>query len=347
MMRTLMVICIAACTSFFCSSARAEGDSQSETNIVHEMREALPPFFAEHSITGMCVNLYGDRGYRQSMNLDFVHQKGCLDVYISKSCQTRLEKDFSASEWKKILRIIQLARFETWESSYSTEYVDGGCTWNITFFSPTSAVRKIVGCAAAPRYILWVDDIVDLIKEDVLDMSFAHSFALVSVSAEIQWIKSSVRKWQDDQTGLTWFYTPADDSKWWGSSIIGVCPHPSGELKIPSSIESTKIVRISPRALRNCMELTSVEFPATVVEIGDDLFDGCENLKEITFKGPRPSFTELLKGYPISGHVAADKCVIYADTNEKGWCNPDVFCGFRVLHRAAGDDDNGVKSKGQ
>lgn len=333
MMRSQIVFCAAASASILCSLLRAECESPNVEQIAHSGSEALPSFFTENSVTGMCVNLNGGPGTRQTMMLDLLHREGGLDVCWRGGGQTQLKKQFSTSEWGEVIKCIRDARFETWEHRFWSDDVIDGCSWEITFLSSTNCPKKITGHGAAPRYILFIDDIAERLKSDVTDSSFAVSFAGVSSSTDAQWLMSAVRKWHDDKTGLTWFYSPEDDSKWWGSSIVGVWPRPSGDLKIPGCIQSVIIKKIYPKAFRKSLGLTSVEIPATVAELGGDVFDGCENLKEITFKGPRPSFPERIGESLISGRVASDKCVVYADGKKKGWTIPGSFCGFRVLER--------------
>jgi len=333
MTRSKIVVWVAVSAGILSFLLRAECGSPGVEQIVHGSSEALPSFFTENSVTGMCMNLKGGPGSRQSMMLDLLRWTGSLDVYCSGISQTQLKKQFSASEWREVIKCICAARFETWEPRYWSDDVIDGCSWDVTFLSSTNVAKKITGYGAAPRYILFIDDIVKRLNSDVSDLSFAECFASVSSSTDAQWLMSAVRKWHDGKTGLTWFYSPDDDSKWWGSSIVGVCPRPSGDLKIPGCIQSVNIKKIYPKVFKKSLELTSVEIPETVAELGCDVFDGCENLRRITFKGPRPSFTELMGGYPVSGHVASDKCVVYADGKEKGWTIPGAFCGFRVLER--------------
>lgn len=97
--------------------------------------------------------------------------------------------------------------------------------------------------------------------------------------------------------------------------------HYSGDIDIPSSVTHNGIVYlvsgISNWAFENCNEMTSVNMPSTIKEIGDGAFYGCSNLSTINIPasiqvmGERSFFlsglntieSHLLEPFPISDDV--------------------------------------------
>ncbi len=55
-----------------------------------------------------------------------------------------------------------------------------------------------------------------------------------------------------------------------------------GEITLPSSISGIKISKIGNEAFKECVELTNITIPDSVVEIGYGAFKGCTKLKSIT-----------------------------------------------------------------
>ena len=47
-----------------------------------------------------------------------------------------------------------------------------------------------------------------------------------------------------------------------------------GQLDIPDWLNGNKVVRIGPRAFRNCLSLESIRLPSSVVSIGESAFAG-------------------------------------------------------------------------
>ena len=61
----------------------------------------------------------------------------------------------------------------------------------------------------------------------------------------------------------------------------GAQESPSGELKIPESIDGVTVRAIAPGAFRGYERLTSVEIPPSVVSIGEDAFRDCAQLSSV------------------------------------------------------------------
>jgi len=63
--------------------------------------------------------------------------------------------------------------------------------------------------------------------------------------------------------------------------ITGYKGEASGPLTFPESIEGYIVSKIGDNAFKNCENITSILFPATVVEIGKSAFEGCTSLSNI------------------------------------------------------------------
>ena len=88
--------------------------------------------------------------------------------------------------------------------------------------------------------------------------------------------------------GYTWSYR-VDNG---GAAIVAekdgrfscaVSPAPTGDLKIPATLNGVKVTRIGRAAFQHCKELTSVAIPEGVTHIEWHAFDDCGGLKSVTF----------------------------------------------------------------
>ncbi len=73
-----------------------------------------------------------------------------------------------------------------------------------------------------------------------------------------------------------------DISKKSGAVVVGYTGD-SNAISIPSKVNGLDVVGIGDFAFANCTVLTSVEIPATVSRVGNQVFDGCKSLTSISF----------------------------------------------------------------
>ena len=76
-----------------------------------------------------------------------------------------------------------------------------------------------------------------------------------------------------------WEVEPSADGK--GCVIVSVSPSPSGNLKIPATVNGIPVVGIGYRAFWNMHELWDVRIPDSVMDIGTEAFMDCESLVEV------------------------------------------------------------------
>lgn len=79
-------------------------------------------------------------------------------------------------------------------------------------------------------------------------------------------------------TSGQWWYIQEDD----GVMITGYVEEPVGDLVIPGEIDGYAVTRIGDSAFANCMDLTSVTIPESVVSIDVEAFYMCVSLTSVT-----------------------------------------------------------------
>ncbi len=74
----------------------------------------------------------------------------------------------------------------------------------------------------------------------------------------------------------------------------------TGELVIPSQLDGYQVGYIDNAAFMNAKGLTSVTIPATVTDMGNSVFFGCENLEKIHVEAGNPYFAEIDDGVLVA-----------------------------------------------
>ena len=66
------------------------------------------------------------------------------------------------------------------------------------------------------------------------------------------------------------------------AATIGAIPtSTAGAIEIPATLGGCPVTRIAAGAFADCASLTSVSFPTSVWDVGQDAFDGCAGLTEV------------------------------------------------------------------
>ena len=104
--------------------------------------------------------------------------------------------------------------------------------------------------------------------------------------------------------GYTWSYRVRNGeativSEKGGKYSCAVSPMPTGDVKIPTTLNGIKVTRIGRAAFRLCKKLTSATIPEGVTLIDVHAFDLCDGLKSVTL----PSSLKVI------GPAAFGKCV--------------------------------------
>ncbi|MBO7047863.1 MAG: InlB B-repeat-containing protein [Spirochaetia bacterium] len=117
---------------------------------------------------------------------------------------------------------------------------------------------------------------------------------------------------------------------------------------IPKAIDGYTVSSIGDNAFQDCSNLAEVTIPETVTEIGDSAFSGCSNLSEITMQGTTP---------PTVGANAFDGCVqlavnvpqsaASAYTSDPNWSTVPILAPntFSILYNGNGSDGGIVPSR--
>lgn len=92
-----------------------------------------------------------------------------------------------------------------------------------------------------------------------------------------------------------------------GKAILLQANRTAEHFSFPAEIEGIPVTEVAPGGFKYCTALTELEIPAQIVKIGEDAFDGCENLKTVSF----PKGIEL----PAVKEQAAG---VYYDTEHNG-----------------------------
>ncbi len=107
-----------------------------------------------------------------------------------------------------------------------------------------------------------------------------------------------------------------------GDTIIGFIPPENwdGELIIPSEVDGVPVTKIGEGAFKDNKELIKVIIPPHITDIGDNAFEGCDNLVEVNILNPEANIGESENTFPenteIKGHkgsTARD----YAENNNR------------------------------
>ena len=96
-----------------------------------------------------------------------------------------------------------------------------------------------------------------------------------------------------DDDGNTWLYTIEDGEVnlgHWGSTPVLKNPATVGTVKVPETIGGFPLSVIPDDAFENCVNLTCIEIPATIVDVGATAFNGCTSLEEIKVAAANPEF---------------------------------------------------------
>ena len=129
--------------------------------------------------------------------------------------------------------------------------------------------------------------------------------------------------------GYTWSYR-VDNG---GAAIVAekdgrfscaVSPAPTGDLKIPATLNGVKVTRIGRAAFQHCKELTSVAIPEGVTHIEWHAFDDCGGLKSVSL----PSSLRSISFAAFGGCSALKSVTIPNGVKSIG---PDAFNGCRAI----------------
>ncbi len=100
----------------------------------------------------------------------------------------------------------------------------------------------------------------------------------------------------------------------------------SGDVETPSTLGNCIVTAIESYAFERCMDLTSIEIPAGVANIGRNAFNGCAHLTNIVFKGNAPSVAaDSFEGVSVN-------CVASVSPDSTGWGVdiPGTWQGMRI-----------------
>ena len=107
-----------------------------------------------------------------------------------------------------------------------------------------------------------------------------------------------------------------------GYVVTGIGTFTGTELVIPSTYEGLPVVEIAQEAFKDCTQLTSVIFPATIeqyIQVGDYAFAGCTGLTQITFPATAESYVKIrllsLHDYAFAGCTGLTQVTITATCN--------------------------------
>ena len=117
---------------------------------------------------------------------------------------------------------------------------------------------------------------------------------------------------------------------------------------VPKAIDGYTVSSIGDNAFQDCSNLAEVTIPETVTEIGDSAFSGCSNLSEITMQGTTP---------PTVGANAFDGCVqlavnvpqsaASAYNSSPSWSTVPILAPgtFSIIYNGNGSDGGIVPSR--
>ena len=100
----------------------------------------------------------------------------------------------------------------------------------------------------------------------------------------------------------------------------------SGDVATPSTLGNCIVTAIESYAFERCVDLTSIEIPAGVADIGRNAFNGCAHLTNIVFKGNAPSVAaDSFEGVSVN-------CVASVSPDSTGWGVdiPGTWQGMRI-----------------
>jgi hypothetical protein len=106
--------------------------------------------------------------------------------------------------------------------------------------------------------------------------ALAYSDETVTVQAETQ----DILEWEQFQ------YLASEEEV----TIIGYTETISGALSIPATIGDLPVTRVENNAFSGQNDLTEVEIPATVTEIGSTAFSGCKSLESFVVSEDNPAY---------------------------------------------------------
>lgn len=106
--------------------------------------------------------------------------------------------------------------------------------------------------------------------------ALAYSNETVTVQAETQ----DILEWEQFQ------YLASEEEV----TIIGYTETISGALSIPATIGDLPVTRVENNAFSGQNDLTEVEIPATVTEIGSTAFSGCKSLESFVVSEDNPAY---------------------------------------------------------
>ena len=134
-------------------------------------------------------------------------------------------------------------------------------------------------------------------------------------------------------SGVKWRYRLDGDGS---ATIVGAvdaadsASKVTGDLVIPSELDGNKVTAIGRLAFDDCDGLTSVTIPASVTNIGEWAFCGCENLELVWFNGDAPSAHDNSFSFRIyNSSIDYGSMTILVRKGTNGWGEvPGMWHGF-------------------
>ncbi len=139
------------------------------------------------------------------------------------------------------------------------------------------------------------------------------------------------------ENGITYEITSVSPKE---VKVVASNPKPTGEVNIPTAVNQGnaksgfKVVSIDANAFANCTELTSVNIPKTIKNIGDEAFANCTNLTSVTLNANDPN--KITMGNDVFKGVDKDKCKINVPKGtEEAYKNANQWQDFNNIEEKA------------